>query len=312
MRVVEYSSPHPFILFGPPGTGKSKTVCEAIKQVWLRYPNSFIIVTAPSNCAVDLLSKELIKIIPYDQLVRFVSNARAKDIDPKLSKVTTNCTTSVVAKSQKLRVVCGTLQILGKLVNQLRKKASHIFVDEAGQSTEPETLIALTGFLGIQGQLILAGDPFQLGPVVMTKEAQALGLEKSLMARLMGRKLYMKNENGNFSSKFIIQLVRNYRSHPDLLTVPNRLFYSGTLIPALTAQHVSSLGSFKGLPNKGFPLLFHAVHGSQVKRGKETSMMNLAEAKLVVKYVKKLLADGFRKVGSWKLALTFDNPFSDF
>ena len=37
-RIMREKCPHPFIIFGPPGTGKSKTMCEAIKQVWENSP----------------------------------------------------------------------------------------------------------------------------------------------------------------------------------------------------------------------------------------------------------------------------------
>ena len=43
---------------------------------------------------------------------------------------------------------------------------THIFIDEAGQGTEPECLVALSGLLGPEAQLVLAGDPKQLGAVL--------------------------------------------------------------------------------------------------------------------------------------------------
>ena len=73
-----------------------------------------------------------------------------------------------VLQNQNLRVLCGTLQILGNghLTNFKQKKGVYIFVDEAGQSPEPDILIPWTQFnLNLKGQVVLAGDPHQLGPV---------------------------------------------------------------------------------------------------------------------------------------------------
>ena len=47
---------------------------------------------------------------------------------------------------------------------------SHVFMDECGQALEPEALIPIAGLLdgghANGGQLVLAGDPKQLGPVL--------------------------------------------------------------------------------------------------------------------------------------------------
>jgi hypothetical protein len=58
------SKPYPYILYGPPGTGKSVAIAEAIKQVYTMIPGSSIIVTAQSNCAVDLLAERLVQHVP--------------------------------------------------------------------------------------------------------------------------------------------------------------------------------------------------------------------------------------------------------
>lgn len=41
-----------------------------------------------------------------------------------------------------------------------------MFIDEAAQALEPEAVIAIGGILQTGGQLVLAGDPKQLGPSV--------------------------------------------------------------------------------------------------------------------------------------------------
>jgi helicase MOV-10 len=59
---------------------------------------------------------------------------------------------------------------------------THVFIDECGQAFEPEALVPVAGILGGAirnrpgGQIILAGDPMQLGPVCDTKRAEKLGL----------------------------------------------------------------------------------------------------------------------------------------
>lgn len=53
---------------------------------------------------------------------------------------------------------------------------THLFIDEAAQASEPASLIPMVGLLAPRGALVLAGDPLQLGPVVISHNASALGL----------------------------------------------------------------------------------------------------------------------------------------
>lgn len=81
-----------------------------------------------------------------------------------------------------------TLVTAGRLVsaNFESKHFTHIFIDEAGQATEPETLIAIAGIFEPDvrvkngGLVVLAGDPEQLGPVLLSPVAIRCGLGKLL------------------------------------------------------------------------------------------------------------------------------------
>lgn len=79
------------------------------------------------------------------------------------------------------------------------------------------------------GQLVLAGDPRQLGPVLRSPLALKHGLGYSLLERLLAyNSLYKKGPNG-YDLQFITKLLRNYRSHPTILDMPNQLYYDGEL-----------------------------------------------------------------------------------
>ena len=67
---------------------------------------------------------------------------------------------------------------------------THIFVDEAGQATEPEVMIGIKTMADNDTNIILSGDPKQLGPIIRSAVARELGLEKSYLARLADRDIY--------------------------------------------------------------------------------------------------------------------------
>ena len=61
-----------------------------------------------------------------------------------------------------------------------RDHFTHIFIDEAGHATEPECIIPVADLLDPNnprgGQLVLAGDPKQLGPILRSRTTQEYGL----------------------------------------------------------------------------------------------------------------------------------------
>lgn len=67
---------------------------------------------------------------------------------------------------------------------------SHIFVDEAGQATEPETMISIKTMTDLNTNVVLSGDPKQLGPIIRSSVAKTSKLDVSYLERLMESEIY--------------------------------------------------------------------------------------------------------------------------
>lgn len=87
-----------------------------------------------------------------------------------------------------------------------------------------------TSYGQINSSVVLAGDPKQLDAVTKSDYAKQLGFNTSLMERLFEKQLYKRDSTTDrYNPKFITQLVKNYRSHAAILTIPNELFYDNKL-----------------------------------------------------------------------------------
>ncbi|XP_071069085.1 RNA helicase Mov10l1-like [Dasypus novemcinctus] len=284
--------PIPYILFGPPGTGKTVTIIEAILQVHTALLKSRILICAPSNSATDLICLRLheTNVLTPGTMVRVNASCRSEKAINDIIKP--YCQDGEdLWRASRFRIVLTTCSTAG-LFYQLGIRTghfTHVFVDEAGQACEPECLIPLGLISSTKGQIVLAGDPMQLGPVVKSRLATAYGLNMSMLERLMSRPVYQRDENafvhsGAYNPLVVTKLVKNYRSHSALLMLPSKLFYHKELEVCADPKIVNSLLDWKKLPKKGFPLIFHGVRGSEMHEGKSPSWFNPAEAIQVMRY----------------------------
>jgi len=102
-------------------------------------------------------------------------------------------------KLRAVRVLVATSCSAARLLNAglPRGHFAAVFVDEAGNAVEPEALAPAACLLAPGQQLVLAGDPRQLGPVVRAPLALRHGLATSLLERLMTtRALYAAGPSG--------------------------------------------------------------------------------------------------------------------
>ncbi|XP_016355564.1 RNA helicase Mov10l1 [Sinocyclocheilus anshuiensis] len=278
--------PTPYVLFGPPGTGKTITLIEAILQVHHRIPCSRVLVCTPSNSAADLVCMRLHQsgFLHTASLARVNATCRPEESMPEELRQYARAGEDIRHASFH-RIVVSTCSSAG-MFYQIGLRVghfTHVFVDEAGQATEPESLIPLSLLSETSGQIVLAGDPKQLGPVVKSKLAAVFGLGVSLLERLMGMPLYSCSERG-YNPLLVMKLVYNYRSHEALLELPSRLFYAGELCVRSQRTVVDALCHWNRLPTKGFPFMFHGVRGTEMREGNNPSWFNPAEAVQVMMY----------------------------
>ncbi|KAJ8258035.1 hypothetical protein GJAV_G00192420 [Gymnothorax javanicus] len=306
--VAGVSKPAPYLIFGPPGTGKTVTVVEAIKQVHKMSSSAHILACAPSNSAADLLCERTLQNgVDHRHIYRLYAESRDPREVPESLLGCCNWDDSedgfVFPSKETLmeyKVLVTTVVTAGRLVcgGLPRGHFSHIFIDEAGHALEPECIIGLSGLLSVEtGQLVLAGDPQQLGPILRSPLAIQYGLGLSLLERLMKHNpLYQKDaETKQFDPRFVTKLLRNYRSHPAILKIPNELFYEGELQAHADEILRNAYCSWEHLPRKGFPVIFHGIIGKDERESTSPSFFNRPEIDILVDYLKKLFQTQAKK-----------------
>ncbi|KAK9298846.1 hypothetical protein QLX08_007954 [Tetragonisca angustula] len=322
-----HARPLPYVIFGPPGTGKTVTLCETILQILSTIPESRLLIATPSNSSANLISERLLdsgilkpgdmvrliayhclnndsipsKLLPYCATAELadettIEKLKYNEVGPKL-----NCTMSVLGRH---RITIGTCVALGILNNIgfSRGHFSHVLVDEAGQATEPEIMIPLNFIHSDYGQVILSGDPLQLGPVVESGIAKNFGLDESFLSRLLRHFPYQKDSNGFetcYDPRLVTKLLINYRSLPEILELSSSLFYDSELkaqISSKTSKEAKLLQTLATeLPKrKDTPpaIIFHGVNGENCKDNDSPSWYNPEEATQVYLYLLKLYKYG--------------------
>uniref|UniRef100_A0A667YRE2 RNA helicase n=1 Tax=Myripristis murdjan TaxID=586833 RepID=A0A667YRE2_9TELE len=299
--VAGSSKPAPYLVFGPPGTGKTVTLVEAIKQIEKTQASCHILACAPSNSAADLLCKKILEHVEERKVFRMYASSREPKFVPDELKACSNLEGEIYkypAKEELMnyKIMVTTLLTAGRLVtgNIPAGHFTHIFVDEAGHAIETECLVPLAGTennstVFSSGQVVLAGDPKQLGPILRSPFALQYGMGVSMLERLMSNfSLYQKEEEV-FDNRFVTKLLQNYRSHPAILKIPNELFYDGELQVCADEIIRNSYCRWEYLPKRDFPVIFHGVTGLDEREKTSPSFFNVAEVEVLMDYLKKLL-----------------------
>jgi DNA replication ATP-dependent helicase Dna2 len=249
------------LIWGPPGTGKTKVIPEIVARI-----DGPVLLGAFTNTAVD---KMLIALLEHDPSIRFLRIGRASE-SPELAALLDDPTNyfseDLAAKTRSIRALreaIDSVRIVAATAHRactlpyLRRRAIELaIVDEAGQLTEPLTL----GLILRSRRFVLIGDDRQLPPVVRTS-----GLAESMFERL-------KREAEESQSGALTLLDTQYRMHPQIMSVCNRMFYDGRLRAGIAAED--------RLPPDGRPVVLVPVEGGADDR------RNHAEAEAVVELVR--------------------------
>lgn len=178
---------------------------------------------------------------------------------------------------ESAHVICATLSGSGhEMFQNLNIEFETVIIDEAAQSIELSALIPLK--YGCT-KCILVGDPKQLPPTVLSREAARFQYEQSLFVRMQNR---YDND--------VHLLDTQYRMHPEISKFPCREFYDGRLLDGegmarLRARpwHESTILG---------PYRFFDVQGVQQTASRGHSLVNIAEVEMALRLFGRLISDG--------------------
>jgi len=301
----------PYLIYGPPGTGKTVTLVESILQTMSARgsdPNTKILICAPSNTATDVVVERLAPYVSPREMIRIMAFSREKRAVPDSVMSYTNYDEETdsfvmpeVEELMNYKIVAVTISYGGRLFNNgIQNHFTHVFMDEAGHEIEASAIGCLASVTKYSHSsppvIVLAGDPQQLGPIIRSDIGKNFGLEKSLLERCSERECYSRSEECDdlgyhYDKRMVTKLVRNYRSHPRILQLPNEAFYNGDLIAAADITRSHRFVNWEHLPRRRFPILFHGCEGEDTREANSPSWFNPDEVQYVKMYVDLLVKD---------------------
>ena len=253
------------VVHGPPGTGKTTTLVEAIHETLHR--ESQVLVCAQSNMAVDWISERLqergVEVLrvgnptrvtdkmlsqtyerrfeahpDYPQLwslrkalreVRSRKHRGSENYHQQVERLRNRITELEVRIHSEImgqaRVIACTLAGSANRVLEGMRFGT-LFIDEAAQALEAACWIAI----GKAHRVILAGDHCQLPPTVKCVEALHGGLGVTLMERIVA---------GN--PQVVTLLGVQYRMNDDIMRFSSEWFYGGKVESAPEVRYRSIL-----------------------------------------------------------------------
>lgn len=253
------------IVHGPPGTGKTTTLVEAINETLMR--ESQVLVCAQSNMAVDWISEKLVdrginvlrignptrvndKMLGFTYERRFESHADypqlwairkairelrknrkkgSENYHQKMDRLKSRAAEIELRINAELfgeaRVIACTL--VGSAHHLLEgMKFGTLFIDEAAQALEAACWIPMKR----ASRVILAGDHCQLPPTVKSIAALRAGLGKTLMERIAENK-----------PEVVTLLKIQYRMNDEIMRFSSDWFYRGKVESAPQIKYRSVL-----------------------------------------------------------------------
>lgn len=143
-----YSIP-PFIIFGPPGTGKTRTVTASIIEIIRTYPHKRILACAPSEAAADVIALRLFDALTDRKLIFRLNwwQRMVSSVPPKLLPCCCQHGNLFELPSEEqlksYSVIVTTCSAAGAVAFYENLRFDVVIIDEASQATEAEVSIVV-------------------------------------------------------------------------------------------------------------------------------------------------------------------------
>ena len=227
-----------YLLWGPPGTGKTSVMIKSYVQYLMEHSNQNIILMAYTNRAVDELCAA-VESCGHTYRGKYVRVGSSTACDSKYKDrvlgsyiETAESRTDILDKLADIRIVLGTVSSMANKPELFMLKSfTTAIVDEASQILEPNIIDLLTK---VQ-KFVLVGDHKQLPAVVQQTPADRLIDSSSLteigivdMSMSLFERLYRQCTASGWDHSYGI-LAMQGRMHKDIVRLASEMFYEGRL-----------------------------------------------------------------------------------